>query len=1096
VIRKKPRQRLNDHSGNTHWRLLFRWAILNAVLVSSCTSFLTRSECETPARNESARLQDARLDFLPEKIPVVEGRDIRFRRLSGTAGLSQTRVAWVVQDHLGFIWFGTQYGLNRFDGYKSKVFKHEPGRTDSLSCVYIRSLFVDHAGTLWIGCDRFLDKFEPVTETFAHYRIDTEASDRLPTPIDKIDEDRAGALWLATARGLYRFDPATGGTARYVNDPHDPTTIASTRVNSAREDREGRFWVASGEGLDEFDRQTGKVKWHAPIQLEVTQFHEDKNGVFWMITSNDPSCALAALNLKSHAITCHSIDFAAGGRRSPITVSMMIESPNGTLWLSSSAGLLKLDREHERIICYHNDPSDNESLESDNLIYLYLDREGNIWTCFQETEPNFFDEGPQVFENFTRQRGSLVGALVTSIYEDHNGILWIGSMGGLNRIDRQTGKNTVPEGTGVHNEILSILEDQSGVLVAGTFHRGLQRLDPETGESGPYVRNRKSNVDSNPIMSLIFDHKGTLWAATYGGVSRFDPATGNFIVYTPEKQNTIQYQAIREDSKGILWLGAQSGLHRFDPNSGQFKIYGHDPDDARSLSDNRVNSIHFDRSGNLWVGTQNGLDKFDPGTGTFKTFYEQDGLAGDVVSCILEDQSGLLWMSTNNGLSRFDPTSQSFRNFSAADGLPGPDLTGWGACYQSPSGEMFFGGFSGATAFYPSRIVRSSFVPRTVLTDFMLSGKSVPIGSGSPLERSITYTDSVTLSHQQNIFSIEFSALSYFNAATNRYRYRLDGLDDRWHEVGADQRTANYTTLPVGIYTFEVQGATSRGSWSEPGAELRIEILPAWYQTFLFRSICVVAFLILVWSIYLLRLTQLKHQFNMALEARVDERTRIARELHDTLLQSFNGLLLRFQAVSNLLPGRPGEAKLRVDSAIEQASAAITEGRDAVHELRTGGSMSMDLGQAMTNLGKELLSGSASEDTPELDVQVEGAQRALNPIVRDEVYRIAAEALRNAIRHARARRIEAEIRYDKEHLRLRIRDDGKGIDRSVLDKEHAPGHWGLRGMRERAKLVGGKFEVWSEIDSGTEVELSVPAVSAYAKAPASRWNEFLRIWRG
>jgi ligand-binding sensor domain-containing protein len=196
-------------------------------------------------------------------------------------------------------------------------------------------------------------------------------------------------------------------------------------------------------------------------------------------------------------------------------------------------------------------------------------------------------------------------------------------------------------------------------------------------------------------MHLIFDDEGTLWAATYGGVSRLDPATENFITYTPENQNTIQYQEIKEDSRGILWLGAQSGLHRFDPRTGQFAIYGHDPDDLRSLSDNRVNSVHFDRSGNLWIGTQNGLDRFDPGTATFKAYYEKDGLAGDVVSCILEDKRGLLWMSTNNGLSSFDPQSQRFQNFSAADGLPGQDLTGWGACYQSPSGEMFFGGFSG-----------------------------------------------------------------------------------------------------------------------------------------------------------------------------------------------------------------------------------------------------------------------------------------------------------------------------------------------------------------------------------------------------------------
>ncbi len=348
----------------------------------------------------------------------------------------------------------------------------------------------------------------------------------------------------------------------------------------------------------------------------------------------------------------------------------MLESRDGTMWLSSSDGLLKLDRENNKIVNYRNHPADSESLES-NVISIYQDKEGNIWTCFQEIQPNFFSERPQAFENFTYQRGSLVNALVTSIYEDQNGILWIGSMGGLNRIDRRTGKNTVPPRSGVRNEILAILEDHSGVLFSGTYHQGLERIDRETGKLIPYVRG-PSNHARNPIMRLIFDHEGTLWAATFGGVCRFDPETGNFITYTPEKQNTIQYQEIKEDSHGILWLGAQSGLHRFDPRTGQFTIYDHDPNDPRSVSDNRVDSVRFDHSGNMWVGTQNGLDRFDPRTRTFKAYHEQDGLAGDVVSCILEDKRDLLWMSTNNGLSSFDPDSQRFQNFSAAAGLPGP----------------------------------------------------------------------------------------------------------------------------------------------------------------------------------------------------------------------------------------------------------------------------------------------------------------------------------------------------------------------------------------------------------------------------------------
>jgi PAS domain S-box-containing protein len=832
-------------------RLLVGWTIFCAAIAAHPAPTFGRVGSSAAAREQASSLPDTRTDPFPAKLTMVDGQDIRFKRLPEKAGLSQTRVSSVVQDNLGFIWFGTQYGLNRFDGYRSKVFKHEPGRSDSLSCVYIHSLFIDHSGTLWVGCEGFLDKFDPITETFTHYRINT------PTTV--ITEDFSGILWLATGKGLYSLNPGTGQTVRYVHDQGDPASISGDSISYIGEDRSRRFWIGNSGGLDQFDRKTGKVIWHAPLRSEATHFHEDKFGVFWVATS-DSSCSLATLNVAAAQVTCHNIDYESGGVTRTNVVADMLESRDGTMWLSSTAGLLRLDRQHKRIIRYHNQSSDNESLASDLVLSIYQDKEGNIWTCFQETEPNFFSEMPQAFETFTHQRGSLVNALVTSIYEDHNGILWIGSMGGLNRIDRRAGKNTVPAGSGVHNEILSILEDRSG-LIFGTFHQGLQRIDPETGEPSPYSKSHEaSNLANQPIMRLIIDHNGTLWAATYGSVSRFDSPTGNFIRYTLDKQNSVQYQEIEEDSEGTLWLGARSGLHRFDPRTRQFTVYEHNPDDPRSLSDNRVNSVHFDRSGNMWVGTQNGLDQFDPRTGLVKAYYQKDGLAGDVVSCILEDERGLLWMSTNKGLSSFDPQSHSFQSFSSADGLSGPDLTGWGACYRSPSGEMFFGGFSGATAFYPSRIVNNSFVPRTVLTEFRLSGNPVPIGPESPLKRSIVYDDSITLAHQQNMFSIEFSALSYFSAETNRYRYKLEGLDDGWHEVGSNQRTANYTTLPAGTYFFDVQGATSRGNWSEPGARLRIEILPPWWNTWWFRLLCAAAFLGVLGILYRLRIHQVRRQ--------------------------------------------------------------------------------------------------------------------------------------------------------------------------------------------------------------------------------------------
>ena len=241
----------------------------------------------------------------------------------------------------------------------------------------------------------------------------------------------------------------------------------------------------------------------------------------------------------------------------------------------------------------------------------------------------------------------------------------------------------------------------------------------------------------------------------------------------------------------------------------------------------------------MWLGTQDGLDRFDRSTGTFKTYYERDGLSGNVVSCILEDGHGNVWMSTNNGISKLDPLRQMFERYSTADGLPGADLTGFGSCYKSPGGEMFFGGFSGGVAFYPDKIADNPYVPPVVLTDFQIFGRPVAIGPAFSLEKSISYTSTLRLSHSDNMFSFEFSALSFVNPETNRYRYRLDGLDRQWHEVGSNRRFVTYTTLPTGTYTLRVQGATSRGPWSEPGLNLAIEILPPWWETWWFRTLCV-----------------------------------------------------------------------------------------------------------------------------------------------------------------------------------------------------------------------------------------------------------------
>jgi signal transduction histidine kinase len=329
--------------------------------------------------------------------------------------------------------------------------------------------------------------------------------------------------------------------------------------------------------------------------------------------------------------------------------------------------------------------------------------------------------------------------------------------------------------------------------------------------------------------------------------------------------------------------------------------------------------------------------------------------------------------------------------------------------------------------------------------------------------------------------------LSYAYSTQNLYRHKLDPLEHEWNFTTSSRRFATYTTLAPGDYVFRVQGSNNHGGWNETGVSVRIRVLAPWWATWWFRTTSILVCVTLLWAAYQLRVRHLHHEFDMTLEARVSERTRIARDLHDTLLQSFHGLLLRFQTVSVLLPERPIEAKEKLGSAIEQAAGAITEGRDAVQGLRTSTVESNDLALAISTLGQELENDSSNHRHATLRVAVEGHARDLHPILRDEIHKITAEALRNAFHHAQAQQVEVEIRYDDDQFRLRVRDDGKGIDAAFLSSHGREGHYGLRGMRERAALIKGNLVVWSEVNEGTEVELRVPASAAYMTGRKRSW---------
>jgi ligand-binding sensor domain-containing protein/signal transduction histidine kinase len=1026
------------------------------------------------------------------RLPVVDGKGLRFTRLSPADGLSHTRVLQIVQDDQGFMWFATANGLNRYDGYKFKVFVHVPQQPNSIGGNLISALFKDRSGMLWVASNRLLDRLDPTTERFTHYKVEP---DDATGPIVHISQDRTGMLWLASGTGLHRFDPMTGQIRHYRSG------LSSRNVQWTGEDNSGTFWVGTSDGLDTFDREAGKVTLHIPIaQAAKPAFYEDRAGTFWIY--NQTGNGLATFDRKTNRVVQYSFyprDPPPGGFTG---VFSMLEDRYGNLWIGSPAlGLLRLDPQRRCFVRYRHNPDDPNSVAEDHVIALADDREGNIWVGLHAQGPNHFSVDPTPFETFRSGSGAndLTLDWVNAIYTDRNGTLWIGNDDGLNRIDRKSGRlERRTAGINTYPMVSSIIEDAPGYLWAGFWGHGLIRFDRHAGfKKFQHADGDPSSLSSNQTFRLFIDHAGTLWVCTSDGLNRFDPRTEKFTVFKADWNNGLSqsYLSIAEDpTRNVLWLGSvHSGLHRLDLATGQIQMYRSNSANLHALPDDVVPAVYVSGSGVVWAGTQSGLNKFDPTSGTVTTYDQKNGLAGNVVSCILEDEHRALWVSTNAGLSRFDPGTGRFTNYSAADGLPGNDLTGWGACFKSPNGEMFFGGISGGLAFRPDRLDTTSYVPPVALTEFRLSGVPVEVGGRSPLSKTISRTTRLTLSHGQNNLSLGFSALSYRNPANNRYRYKLEPLDNAWHAVGSDERLATYALLPAGVFTFRVQAASNRGAWSEPGVRLEIEILPPVWRTVWFEALCGGLILASLWGLYRLRLYQLAREFHAQLEGRVDERMRVARELHDTLLQSCQASLIQMQASRDLFSRRPEQAAHNLDDAITMAAGAIVEGRGAIQELRSQPPDQDDLAKVLTIMGQDLARSRQSKERPvSFRVEVEGERQPLKPLLQDEVYRIASELLRNAFQHAEAAQIEAEIRYDPHVLRVHVRDDGKGIAPEILRAGGRNGHWGLAGMRERAKRIGARLDFWSEAGAGTEVQLTVPASIAYQTKSKQRLSWLLR----
>jgi ligand-binding sensor domain-containing protein/signal transduction histidine kinase len=1025
----------------------------------------------------------------PVKLPVIDKHDIRFTRLSVNGNSLQSRINGIVQDDYGFLWFGTSDGLYKYDGYNLKRYRHERESQNSVAEGTIRALYNDRDGSIWIGSDTAgLYRLDPSRETFTQYRHESGKPGTLANDnVCCIYRDRAGKLWIGTNGGLDRLEAGSGTFIHYRNDPRNTGTLSNNAVVSLCEDQRGDLWVGTAGGLNKLDRATGRFSrfLHDPANPHsighnyVSSILEDQSGVLWLGSAFGDG--LSALDVKTGEFTRYSFHAEEQSSQGVTGVEGIFADRDGSLWVCTiDRGLLKLNRQRRMFFRYANEPDNPNSMPSDSVHSVLEDAEGEMWVGTISGLSRFQRRAPS-FVTYKHQAGnpkSLHNDVIWSVQADSQGSLWIAGEDGLNRLDQRTGQFTFYQHNPKdsyslsYNKVAGIREDGQGTLWFGTYGGGLDRFDRTTGRFFAYRHDptNSGSLSSDAVYSLLIDRQGTLWVGTQGGgLDRFDARTGRFTSWLNDPPNPDSMLTVLfEDRSGMIWVGTQNeGLKRFDPRTKELTSYRHNPDEPQSLSETRVNAIGEDQQGRLWIGTDNGLDLLDRNRGAFTVFTTSEGLPDNVVKSILVDSHGYLWLGTHNGLSRFDPQTKTSRNYFETDGLAGNFLNPYaseGSC-QAPDGEMIFGSSSGVTAFYPERVYDNPYVPPVRLTGFLLFNKQANPGRDSPLIKSIWGSDSLTLAHRQSIFTLEFAALSYIAPEMNRYRYRLESLEGQWNEVDGGRRSATYTNLPAGKYTFQVQGSNNDGVWNNKGVSLAITVLPPWWGTWWFRSILSLTIAAFIFGAYRARIRQL----NLRFEDRLAERTHIAQELHDTLIQDMVAFGLQLDIIEDQIDGESGAAKSTLDVVRDRVREAISRGRHALLDLRSSTATTNDLIESLSRAGTELSTG----EVPRFRAFVQGTQCPLHSLIWHELDRIGREAITNAFRHAGAGSIEAGLLCSDHAIHLVVRDDGCGMTTSLVSKGR-PGHFGLHGMRERAERAGGRLTVRSRHGGGTEVSVTIP----------------------
>jgi signal transduction histidine kinase/ligand-binding sensor domain-containing protein len=921
--------------------LILAWLVVIALLAAACRGSTSLTSLEAspqftatgpvPSAPSVGQAPLARQALLP----LSAGQRLRFERISLEQGLSQSTVFCMLQDSQGFMWFGTEDGLNRYDGYTFTIYKHDPEDPNSLGNNWIQALLEDDSGTLWIGTNDGLDRYDRKLDQFIHYRNDPQDPSSLSADeITAIYQDRDGVLWIGTGGGgLNRLvlsaaegvDQENERFVHYQHDPDDPHSLSSNAVSVIYKGQEGELWIGTEDG--------GLNR----LVLSEVEGFERENERWWHYV-NDPGDP----DSLSHN-----------------TIQAISEDPSGALWVGTGGGGLdRLDQENERFIHYQHDPDDPGSLSSDDITAIYQDWEGVLWIGTYGGGLNRLDPEKETFAHYQNVPGdphSLSSNLVLSIFQDREGVLWFGTIGGgVNKLDvgrwnfaHYKNDPNDPNSLG-DNMVRAFFQDREGDLWIGTMFGGLDRFDRETGIWHHYRHDADDpgSLSNNFVSAIYRDRSDVLWIGTASGLDRFNPETdsalreGTFTHYqadpdAPPGSLGNNVRTIYEGQAGEFWIGTKGGLYRFDREEKSWcHTYYYDPGDPHSPSDDWVFSFLEDREGRLWIGTfGGGLYRFDLEKETFAHYQNVLGdphsLSNNLVVSIVQDRKGTLWFGTGGGFDKlvpsapdlrsasgqalseaegFDPGTETFTHYREKDGLPNDSVY---CMVQDGQGYLWVSTNKGLSRFDPqSETFKNYDVTdglqsnefnsiaclvgdsgemffggingfNTFFPDRLQDNPTVPPvvltslthgGEEVNLGHTVDSMTEVTLEWPDNAFEFEFAALSFAHPEKNQYAYYLEGFEETWNDVGT-RRYGQYTNLPGGTYTLRVKGSNNDGVWNEAGTALNITVVPPFWATWWFRGIVLLVLVGGAFGGYRLRVRRLEAR-GRELESQVNHRTK------------------------------------------------------------------------------------------------------------------------------------------------------------------------------------------------------------------------------